>query len=190
MNQIIFKNNSSRRIYDDYMTRVEKCIGSLSATDRSELLMELNSHIYEGTAGCTDSNEVEVLLDVTGKLGAPEEFLKPLVAGKKLDQAVRSFNPKDVFQAIKLNLRYGFSFFIFGLLYLFLFSFVIIALLKVIAPRHTGLFYSGSSFVGFGYVTEIGGLTEKLGYWIIPMALFSALLFYVFITLILKVLRK
>ncbi len=190
MNQIVFKNNASGRIYNDYMARVEKSIGSLSESDRSELLMELNSHIYEGTAGCNENNEIDVLLDVISKLGAPEEFLKPLVAGKKLDQAVHSFNPKDVFQAIRLNLRYGFSFVIFGLLYLFLFSFVIIAALKIISPSHTGLFYSGNSFVGFGYVTDAAGLTEKLGYWIIPMALFSAFLFYIFITLLLRVLRR
>jgi len=172
------------------MTRVEKSIGSLSKEDRAELLMELNSHIYEGTAGCSASNEIEVLLDVIGKLGAPEEFLKPLVAGKKLDQAVHSFNPGDVFHAIRLNLRYGFSFVIFGLLYLFLFSFVIIAILKIVSPSHTGLFFSGKSFVGFGYVTDAAGLTEKLGYWIIPMALLSASLLYICITLLLRVLRR
>ena len=39
----------------------------------------------KGTAGCSENNEIDVLLDVIAKLGAPEEFLKPLVAGKKLD---------------------------------------------------------------------------------------------------------
>jgi uncharacterized membrane protein len=172
------------------MSRVEKSIGALSAADRSELLMEINSHIYEGTIKCDEKNEIEMLLDVTGKLGAPEEFLKPLVAGKKLDRAVRSFNPKDVFQAIMLNLKYGFSYTIFGLLYLFLFLFVIIALLKIISPGHTGLFYSGNNFHGFGYVTETTGLSEILGYWIIPISLFTAFFFYICITLLLRAMRR
>jgi hypothetical protein len=190
MNKINFKNSSSRRIYSDYMSRVEKSIASLSQADRSELLMEINSHIYEGTYKCNETNEIDVLLDVTAKLGAPEEFLKPLVAGKKLDRAVRSFNPKDVFQAIILNLKYGFSYTIFGLLYLFLFSFLIIALLKIISPAHTGLFYSGNKFHGLGYVTETSGLSEILGYWIIPIALFTAFSLYICITLLLRTMRK
>lgn len=172
------------------MSRIEKSIATLSEADRSELLMEINSHIYEGTAKCDEKNEIDGLLDVTARLGAPEEFLKPLVAGKKLDRAVRSFNPKDVFQAIMLNLKYGVSYTIFGLLYLCLFSFVIIALLKVISPEHTGLFYSGNNFHGLGYVTETSGLSEILGYWIIPIALFTAIFLYLCITLLLRVLRR
>jgi uncharacterized membrane protein len=172
------------------MTRVEKNLRILSETDRSELTMELNSHIYEGTLKRDDKNEIDVLLDVLAKLGAPEEFLKPAVAKKKLDQAVCSFNPKDIFHAIKLNLKNGVVYSVFGLLYLFLFSFGIIIVAKILFPGNTGLFFAGNSFRGFGYINATTGLNDVLGYWTIPLSMVSGTILYFCITLILRATRK
>ena len=190
MNKIVFQTKPAQRIYDDYMARVTKCISVLSQADRDELTMELNSHIHEAVSRVNSENELEVLLDVTAGLGLPEEFLKPLVARKKLDQAVNSFNPKHVFQAITLNLKNGLIYSLFGLLYLFLFSFVLIIVTKIIIPANTGLFYAGKSFRGFGIIEPTTGLTEVLGYWIIPLCAISALFLYACITLLLRATRR
>jgi uncharacterized membrane protein len=172
------------------MARVTKSISVLSASDRDELTMELNSHIHEAVSRVNSENELDVLLDVTSGLGVPEEFLKPLVARKKLNQAVHSFNPKHVFQAITLNLKNGLMYSLFGLLYLFLFSFVLIIGTKIIIPSNTGLFFDGKSFRAFGVIVQPAGLTEVLGYWIIPICAISALFFYACITLLLRVTRR
>jgi uncharacterized membrane protein len=152
--------------------------------------MELNSHIYEAMLKGANDNEVDCLLNVIAGLGVPEEFLKPLVAGKKLDQAVRSFNPKHVFQAISLNLRSGFIYSFFGLLYLFLVSFILLIVAKIFFPANTGLFFRGSSFSAFGFITGTNGLTEVLGYWLIPLSIITALFCYFCITLLLRLKRK
>lgn len=190
MNKITFKLKAAQRVYDDYLLRVEKNISILSEIDRNELVMEINSHIYEGISACKDESEINVLLDIIGKLGAPEEFLKPLVARKKLDQAVRSYNPKYVYQAISLNIKNGIIYTLFGLLYLFLFSYVIIIFTKIFFPTHTGLFYENGTFHGIGFMKETTGLTEVLGYWIIPLSILLSLLFYFGITLLLRITRK
>ena len=190
MVKLDFKSNAAQRIYEDYMNRVDKNISSLSSEDKADLLLEINSHIYEGMVRNAGNSEIDALLDLTGKLGIPEEFLKPLVAKKKLNQAVHSFNPKDVFQAISLNIRNGLIFSVFGLLYLFLFSFIIIAITKVIAPAHTGLFVSSGGFQGLGYINDTAGSAELLGYWIIPLSLIIACFFYFLITLLLRLTRR
>jgi len=190
MNKINFTTSSAQRIYDDYMKRVDKCIALLGETDKTELIMELNSHIYEAMLKGADGNEVDSLLDVITGLGVPEEFLKPLVAGKKLDQAVRTFNPKHIFQAIRLNLCSGFIYSFFGLLYLLLFSFILLIAAKIFFPANTGLFFSGSSFKAFGFITGTDGLNEVLGYWLIPISILTALFCYTCITLLLRLKRR
>ena len=170
--------------------RVEKSISALSAADRNEMMMEINSHIFEGISRETGINELENLVEVTRRLGLPEEFLKPLVARKKLDQAVKSFNPKHVFQAIALNLKNSALYTVFALLYLFLLTFVGLVLSKIFFPTHTGLFIGNGSFRALGYVSETNGLTEVLGYWFIPISIIAAFLFYALITVLLKVSRK
>lgn len=190
MVKIPFKTNTSQRLYEDYMRRIEKNISTLSETDRTEMIMEFNSHIFEGTIGCSEENESEILLDVIGKLGVPEEFLKPLVAQKKLKQAVTTFNPGAVFQALRLNIKNGMIYSVFALLYLFLFSFVILVFAKIVAPANTGLFYKNNEFHGFGYINHSEGYTEILGYWIIPISIVTAVILYLSITLLLRFTRR
>jgi len=65
------------------LKRVEKCLTILSKVDRQEMLMEINSHIFEGMQRFSDNNETDNLLTVLEKLGTPKEFLKPVIADKK-----------------------------------------------------------------------------------------------------------
>jgi uncharacterized membrane protein len=190
MVKISFKTKVAQHIYEDYMLRISKNISVLSETDRNEMIMEFNSHIYEGTIRSNKEDEAEILLNVIGKLGVPEEFLKPLVAQKKLNQAITTFNPGAVFQAIKLNLKNGVIYSVFGLLYLFLFTFLILIFAKILAPSNTGLFYENTNFKGFGYLHSTTGYTELLGYWFIPITIFTALFLYVCITLLLRITRR
>ena len=190
MKRITFSVKPAQHIYDDYMNRVEKCTSLLAPEDRTEMIMEINSHIHEAISRSGSDNEADALVDVITRLGVPEEFLKPLVANKKLTQAVRTFNPKDLFHAILLNLKNGVIYPVFGLLYLFLFSFVVIIIMKIISPEHTGLFYIGDSFRGVGYLNDTAGLTEILGYWIIPVAGLTATALYFAVTLLLRFIRR
>lgn len=190
MKRIEFENNSAQKIYDDYLKRIERCTIVLSEEDTKDLMMEFNSHIYEGLQKNQTGNEIEELLNIIEKLGAPEEVLKPPVAVKKLYQATRTFNPRHVFQAIKLNLKNSLVFAAFGVVYLPLVVFILLIPAKIFFPNVTGLFYSGSKFQGFGIIINHGEFTEMLGYWFIPIVISVIIILYFIITLLLRLLNK
>ena len=129
------------------------------------------------------------IISVLERLGDPAETLKPLVAGKKLKQATRTFNPKHVFQAISLNMKSSLLFGVFGLLYLFLFTFLLLIPAKLFFPEKTGLFYLNDQFQSFGFVSRASEFNEVLGYWTLPLVLAIAGIIYLLITLLMRLWR-
>jgi len=188
--EIQFKEDASQRIYLSYMKRIERMIHPLSKTDQTEVLLEFNSHIYEGLAKKHDKNEIVNLVDILDKLGNPEEVLKPLIADKKLEEATRTFNPIQIFKALALNISNGISYLIFGVLYLCLFGFVFLIYAKINNPDGVGLYLKNQSFMALGKLNKTylqnSNITEVLGNWFIPVMLLSIILAYLFITLLLK----
>ncbi len=189
MKQIDFKQKTSQNIYKEYLKRIEKATKQLSKSDRNEVLMEFNSHIYEGMKNANKTNEFDSLLIVLEKLGAPEEVLKPLVADKKMEQATRTFNPIHIFQALILNIANGISYIIFGILYFFLFIGLLLVFIKIFLPAKTGLFYKENEYLIFGF-TDNSNAIEILGNWFIPVVLASVTVLYFSITLLLRLKRK
>ena len=190
MKRIEFKNKSAQKLYDNYLDRIGTYSSVLSKEDANDLLMEFNSHIYEGLQNLESDDEVANVISILERLGDPAETLKPLIAGKKLRQATKTFNPKHVFQAIALNIKNSLLFGVFGLLYLFLFTFLLLIPAKLIFPKSTGLFYMNNEFHSFGVMSNSSGFTEVLGYWIIPLVLAVAAIIYLLITLLMRFWRK
>ena len=190
MKRIVFTKPTAQKIYDDYFKRVSKCISILSADDQLEMLMELNSHVYEATHTAQPENEIDVLVEALEKLGAPEEVLQPAVADKKAKQATRTFNPKHVMQALYLNIFNGTGYLIMALFYLLIFSFGSLIFLKLIYPSHTGLFAGAGHFFA-GYTTKVpAGAYELLGNWFIITVVILMILFYFLNTLLFRLLKK
>jgi len=153
--------------------------------------MEINSHIHEGMmANKTKMEEVQNILEITNRLGDPEEVLQPLVASKKLNQATNTFNPKHVFQALFLNIKNGFVYALFGVLYLSIFSSGLLLIMKLIRPENTGLFLKDGEFYALGSVDNDAGVTEVLGGNFLPVVIVSAVVLYLLLTLMLRGLRK
>ncbi len=190
MKHIKFNKNASQKIYNDYLKRIERTTKTLPKADRNEILMEFNSHIYEGTVNTDITNEVDNLLAVLDKLGLPEEVLKPLVADKKLQQATKTFNPVHLIQALALNITNGISYVIFSLLYLFIFSGIFLIIAKIFNPN-VGMYYKGNEFRVLGLIKNIdtNEYTEILGYWFIPAMLIAIIVLYIITTLLLKLKR-
>lgn len=182
MKRLLFKQKNAQRIYDDYFKRVESSISILPADDKQDALMEINSHFYEGLQQNANEieNEIEILLDIIEKLGAPEEIFKPMVAERKLKQAVKTFNPKHVVQAFLLNLNKTAILLLVSLLSVLSLGLVFTIITKLIAPGQTGLFVKNNNLVGLGFssTTNLSGAKEVLGYWYIPMALLVILIAY------------
>ncbi|PTS92049.1 hypothetical protein DBR11_27690 [Pedobacter sp. HMWF019] len=186
LTKIPFTDKSSIRIYQEYLDRIQRATKSLSKEDQLEIMMELNSHIYENFSQKKSDNEIEQLLDILQKLGSPEEVLKPLVADKKLTQATRTFNPVHIFKALILNIGNGLSYIIFFLLYLCLFAFIFLIGAKTILPDRVGLFYKkGSTFI-LGMSSNYPG-HEMLGNWFIPVMIALTIVFYLLLTFLLKI---
>ncbi|MCQ6960124.1 hypothetical protein [Mucilaginibacter aquariorum] len=191
MKRIIFTNPTAQKIYDDYFASVTSCISILSPTDQQELLMELNSHVYEATHCGVAGNEVDILVDALHKLGAPELVLQPAIAYKKVQQAGRSFNPKHILQALYLNVANGAGFFVIGIIYLLILAFGSLAIIKLISPTHTGLFVQNGHWFAFGYTSDLpDGLIELLGNWFIAVVIALMGIFYFLNTLLFRLLKK
>lgn len=191
--EISFSDNASKRIYNNYLKQVKKTIKSLSIREQNEILLEINSHIYEAMLRKEDLNEVEALLDVLNNLGEPDDVFKPLVADKILDKATRSFNPIHLFKALILNITNGISYLFSFLLYLLLFGFVFLIYAKITKPNQVGLLFENNQFLALGklnseYLSN-PSYKEVLGDWFIPAMLISILVFYALITLLLKIKR-
>jgi hypothetical protein len=202
MKAISFDNRSAQRVYNDYLQRCRRTTAILSAEDREDVLLEINSHIYEYLTANSGTDQMEALLNVLDRLGAPEETLKEIVAARKIGQATRTFNPKHLIQALALNLTNGVIYIILSLLFLFEILFPVLILLKIIFPDRVGLFIYSNHTFRFGYVNETGsgGIgfgffngakgTEILGPWFIPISLLMAASIYFGIILLLKTVRQ
>lgn len=192
--EITFQSPNSRRIYLDYITRIQQVVKTLNKENQQEVLLEINSHIYESlmSQSKTEQEEVTCLLDILEKLGQPEVFLKSLVAEKKLEEATRSFNPLQVIKALVLNIGNGISYVIFAVLYLLLFGFLFLIIAKLMNPENVGFFYRAPDICILGYYRDSGvNYTEyeQLGYWFIPTMLVLTVIFYLLITLLLRLKR-
>lgn len=192
--EIEFKDQSAKRIYLDYVSRVQHATKVLNKENQQEVLLEINSHIYESLSDYPENGKVEVerLLDSLEKLGQPEVFLKPLVAEKKLDEATKTFNPIKIVKALALNIGNGISYAVFAVLYLLLFGFLFLIIAKIADPQNVGLFYRPNQVFILGYYSKNGisyTAYEQLGNWFIPLMLVLAVFFYLLITLLLRLKR-
>lgn len=187
MKLIEFDNKNAGQIYLDYIQRIKRTTKSLSEKDREDILMELNSYIYEYMQENKAKDETTNLLEIINRIGAPEEILPAVIANKKMEQATRTFNPKHVLKALSLNISNGLSYVVFSILYLFLACFVFLAAAKVFFPSNVGVFRGESRFyIGLFSSSTIEGTQDLLGYWFIPVVLLLSVCFYFLITLLMK----
>ena len=187
MKSLQLDNNSSQRIYDDYIVRCKKSLRILSEEDREDCLLEINSYIYEylDDNKLNGKDEIENLLNILDRIGIPEETFKELIASKKIIQAVYTYNPKVLIQALILNIQNGFIYIILSILFLFLTTFQILIILKLIKPDSVGLYVGFQTFF-FGFIDSDKNLTEVLGNWFIPTSIIISLVLYFLILFVLQ----
>jgi len=188
MKSLQLENKSAQRIYNDYIARCNKALRILSAADKEESLLEFNSYIYEYLEANKNNgkDEIENLLNILERLGVPEETFKELIASKKMNQALRTFNPKVLVQALILNIGNGFIYILLSLLFLIEVCFVGLSVFKVIYPHRVGVFVGSHSFA-IGYSNAQANETELLGNWFIPAAIIATAVLYFFSLFILKI---
>ncbi|NVK52187.1 MAG: hypothetical protein HWD85_04575 [Flavobacteriaceae bacterium] len=184
--EIQFTDKNVQRVYKNYINSIKNVTKPLLQSDRNEILMEFNSHIYESLNNNEKSTELDNLLNAIDKLGAPEEVLKPLIADKLLEKATKSFNPIDVFKALALNIGNGISYIIFTILYLCLGGFIFLIFAKIKNGDKLGMYMQDGKFQAIGMLSDTTDYQEVLGNWFIPVMLLCIVVLYLFITLLLK----
>ncbi|MFW0739867.1 hypothetical protein [Flavobacterium sp. T12S277] len=192
LNKINFESKDAKAIYENYLKQIQSATKKLSKVDQEDILLELNSHIYQSLSLQIDKdNEVGNLLNVLDKIGIPNDVLKPLIAEKKLVQATTTFNPFHVLQALTLNISNGIIYIAFSIVYFLLFIFGIMTIAKLFYPSSIGFFYKeGEIFKYGGFSNENVKQYEVLGDWFIPITLIICVMCYFLITLLLKVKRN
>lgn len=175
------------RIWEDYKTRIERVLKPLPLFRREEILLEIQSHIWESIEHDTDASEAEKVLNAVQKLGQPEVYLQPIVGLKLLESAAHSFSPNVV--AKSLLYMIGGSrvqsalVIVMSILYTVLFVLALMVCAKFFFPQNIGLFQplSGDDYL-FGFITSETPLQDVLGYWFIPLGLLICGILYALIT--------
>jgi uncharacterized membrane protein len=193
--QTLFVETVTEKIWHNYFRRVNRCSKALETHQQKELVLEIQDHLLESFKQETGTTEADRLLDAIEKMGAPEEFIKPLVADKLLGKAVKTFNPKTVLKGLFYYLSISIRNFLLGILftigYITAVGMALMALLKPFFPHHVGLnLYKNGDFV-LGIDWDITGSTgEVMGFWVIPVCTTLAVLIYFGLTRLLKLLRN
>lgn len=189
MKAIEFKNPASQRVYNSYIERCKRMVKILSIQDQEECLMEVNSYIYEYL---NDHHEDEMtgLLNILDRLGDPEITLKEVVASKKIDQAIKTYNIKYLLQALFLNLRNGAAYILLAFMTVLLVTFPVLIIMKLVLPSKTGIWVGPHTFF-LGIVdNKPEGIHEVAGNYFIPIVIILSVLLYFLIIYILKAIRK
>jgi uncharacterized membrane protein len=189
MKPITFNNNTVQRVYNDYIYRCTNFLKGLPNEDKEECLMEINSYIFEYLEANKEVDQMNSLLNILERLGAPEETLKEFVASKKVKQAVKTFNPIFLVQALYLNIKNGFIYSVLSVLFLIIFTLPFLVILKLIYPKSVGCYVGEHSFY-FGFIDEHANTVEILGNGFIPVVILMGLILYYAIILTLKFKNK
>jgi uncharacterized membrane protein len=189
MKAIEFKDPACQRVYNSYIERCKRVVKILSVQDQEECLMEVNSYIYEYI---NDHHEDEMtgLLNILDRLGDPEITLREVVASKKIDQAIKTYNIKYLFQALFLNLRNGAAYILLAFMTVLLVTFPVLIVMKLIAPSKTGIWVGPHTFFLGIISNKPDGIREIAGNYFIPIVIVLSILLYLLIITILKALRK
>ncbi len=189
MKELEFKDGSAKRIYQSYIERCLRVLKPLNQAAQVDAIMDINSYIYEYMDHNKDLSEMTSLLNILDRVGPPEETLKEVVAMKKIDEAVSTYNVKHVFQALYYNARNGTLYFIFGLTVVLFLTFPFTIFMKIFYPEDVGLFIGNGSFF-IGTSNDDPAIKEHLGNWFIPVILLISVVFYYLLIQLLKFIRK
>lgn len=163
---------------------------ALSKGGQQEIVMEIESHMYESLQKTSSESEIDALLATLEKLGEPEDFLVEMVADRKMEEAAESGNPLHLLQAFRMNIGKGIGHVLLAILYFFTFIFSLLIPLKLIFPHNVGYFKQANDFVFFGYLSDHEASMEILGWWFIPLVMGVVVLLYFSIVSLLRLLVK
>ena len=157
-----------------YLSRLERGLRPLPAPARAAALAEIEAHVADRCAASGDHARA-----VLASLGDADALARSYLDEHDLSRMLCASAPGPLLAAGLARatrslpaLGVGFAAF---LLYAVGASFGLVAVMKPVTPSHVGL-WSGGEVWAFGLLSDPGPLAqERLGYWIVPVALAAAL---------------
>lgn len=174
--------NSEQQI-DIYLSLLSVSLGSISATQREEILREISAHIRD----CSEESGVSTR-EILTRLGLPQNLAASYLDGAFIQQASRSFSPVLLLRAtLRLGTKGAFGILVgvCGFVgYVMGGSLLLTAIAKCLFPVHTGLWLIGNQMVSSGTLFPIpqSPAREVLGWWYLPIALIAGSLTLVLTT--------
>lgn len=159
-----------------FLRNLTRELRALSPGERDSILQEIEGHIAERIAAGASTH------DVLSALGPPEALAAGYVDQDELYRGLAVPSPAPLLGTLLNRATTSAPNFLVAVASLFLFvfgaSFLAIAVLKLIAPEHVGYWSTGSG-IDFGIIARPpAGYPERLGMWIIPIALLASVLCY------------
>ena len=187
--KIKFKEASTQRVYEHYIQQIERIVETLPEDEQLDILMEMNSFIYEGMRYSDEENELTSLLNIIDNFGDLEKVLEPIVTERKQDPDTRTFNPIRGLKALLLNIQKGVFAICIAICYIGIVGLGISLLAKILFPDQIGMFYKANEYFVLAGVPG-NGINELeyelLGDWYIPVFLLGMGAIYIFIALIMR----
>lgn len=165
-----------------YLKRLDWALAPLPEADRHDILQETRAHFADRMAA---GNPDAAFAEIVARFGPPEDYAQQFLDNYQITAAVADGSGSAMLpQALRVAGRgatalLGSAFFL--LLYGVALGLVLLAVLKLVAPTHVGLWYAPEQGVaGLGYVdaATAAASVELLGYWILPVNIIGALLLY------------
>lgn len=184
---IIPRDEEARALWQQYMGEASRTVADLPVAEREELLLELASHLAASIgADAPGASDVEAMRAAMMRLGRPKEFLRPMLAASLTEQGVAAYHPvllaKGLYHSLFGGLRSLTVALAFGLGYVAVAVFGVMALFKAAFPTNIGYFVYPSGAQVFGITGDSGMARDVLGYWVIPIALLVVAALYVLLT--------
>lgn len=176
------KEKDALAAWEEFFTKVDKKLKSLSPGQRNELILELKGHLIESMANCEIESEAGKVYHAIEMLGDIDDFIKPIVTENGDGNILvlpdaKEFTIKSAYSIYWLASR-SFYFLLIASGYLIAATIFLVALTKIYYPDKAGLFIkpNGTPIMGFNF--ENTGFTDPLGYWFIPIGLIIGMLMF------------
>ena len=173
---------------DSYLMNLRRSLGELPPEDVNDILREIRGHILERAEASGELTN-ERLVQILKELGRPEDIGPLYQADAFISRARSSFSPGLI---IRTTLRWammsflGFVSFILGLFgYGVALGFLLTALIKPFDPDRVGAWVPHSGGLTIG-TSNMPMSEELLGWWIIPVGLIVAAVFFIATTRFLR----
>jgi hypothetical protein len=157
-----------------YLHAFRRGLLALPEDERASIIAEVREQIADQSGLGSDS-----LTKLLARLGPPDQLARHFTLDFELAATVNRANPFALLMVVLASATRSLWALTGGLAAAFFYilsaAFAMVALLKPVLPHDTGFWISKSGEVVIGIVTTHSG-TEILGYWIIPLAVITAII--------------